>query len=190
MKPTINTVLYEQARGGGINLRHPSWAEYDAWADLRRENQNHLKPWEPEWDPKHLTRPSYRARLTRFKKMVSNGNGYPFHIFNAGTGDFMGACNVMEIRRHVAQSAQIGYWLGERYARHGFARASVRAVSKFCFENLGLHRVEAAVQPDNARSIKLLEAVGFQKEGRARDYLKINGSWQDHDIYAYLSSDR
>ena len=96
---------------------------------------------------------------------------------------------VIDVRRHVAQSAQIGYWLGEEHSGKGFARAAVRATTKFCFENLGLHRVEAAVQPDNERSIRLLEAIGFQHEGRARGALKINGVWQDHEIYALLSSD-
>lgn len=188
-KPGLNVELYEQARGGGVRLRHPGWSEYDAWVELRKDNEAHLSPWEPEWDIKHLSRGSYRARLARFKRMVANETGYPFHIFSAGTDEFMGACNIVEVRRHVAQTAQIGYWLGERYARQGFARASVKAVTRFCFETLGLHRVEAAVQADNVRSIRLLETVGFVKEGTARGYLKINGVWQDHDIYARLSSD-
>lgn len=189
MKISVNTVLFEQAAGGGVHLRHPAWAEFDDWARLRRENEDYLSPWEPEWDLKHLSRPSYRARLSRFKSMVSSGTGYPFHIFRAGDDRFMGACNITRVERHVAQTAQIGYWIGEAYARQGFARAAVSAATRFCFESLGLHRVEAAVQPDNERSVRLLEATGFTKEGTARGYLKISGRWQDHDIYARLSGD-
>lgn len=189
MKAGPGTELTERARGGGIILRHPRWAEFDDWVNLRRDNRAYLSPWEPQWTPEHLTRPAYKARLARFKKLVANETGYPFHIFRARDDKIVGACNIVEIRRHVAQSAQIGYWLGEEYSGNGFARAAVRAAMKFCFQDLGLHRVEAAVQPDNARSVRLLEATGFQKEGTARGYLKINGTWQDHDLYARLSSD-
>lgn len=181
--------MYGQAPGGGVHLRHPRWAEFEDWANLRRDNADFLSPWEPEWNIKHLSRHSYKARLAAFKKMVSAETGYPFHIFRDGDNAFIGACNITRIQRHVSQTAQLGYWIGEQYARQGLARASVRAATRFCFDNLGLHRIEAAVQPENVRSIRLLEAVGFQLEGTARGYLKINGTWQDHHLYARLSSD-
>jgi ribosomal-protein-alanine N-acetyltransferase len=121
--------------------------------------------------------------------MVAAGEGYPFHIFRASDNRLIGACNIMQVRRTVAQSAQLGYWVGERYARQGFARAAVRASVQFCFDELGLHRIEAAVRPENVPSISLLEAVGFTYEGVAREYLKIDGAWRDHAIYARLVSD-
>lgn len=189
MKVGTDTTLFERARGDGVYLRHPKWAEYDAWADLRRANEAELAPWEPEWDLEHLSRPSYRSRLARFKRLVADGSGYPFHIFLASNEHFIGACHVTGIKRHVSQSAQLGYWIGEAYARKGYARAAVRAATRFSFETLGLHRVEAAVQADNVRSIRLLEACGYSKEGTARGYLRINGQWRDHDIYARLSTD-
>lgn len=189
MSATVGTELYGQAPGGAVHLRHPRWAEYADWVDLRRENREFLTPWEPLWDDNHLTRPSYRARLSRFKKMVIGGEGYPFHVFRASDNRLIGACNVTHVQRGVAQSAQLGYWVGEQYARQGFARAAVRASVQFCFDELGLHRLTAAVRPENEPSIKLLEAVGFMREGVARDYLKIDGQWADHVIYARLSSD-
>jgi len=188
-KVTINTELTGMSAGGSVILRHPRWADFDAWAELRQENKNYLTPWEPAWDDKHLTRPSYKARLGRFKKMVSKDEAYPFHIFRASDERLIGACNITHIQRQVAQSAQLGYWVGEHYTRQGFARAAVSAASRFCFESLGLHRIEAAVRPENTGSIKVLGAMGFQKEGLARGYLKINGQWEDHVIYAKLSSD-
>jgi ribosomal-protein-alanine N-acetyltransferase len=65
----------------------------------------------------------------------------------------------------------------------------VRAVVRFCFDDLGLHRVEAACQPDNDPSRALLLSVGFQEEGRARAFLKINGGWRDHILFAMLEGD-
>ncbi|MGB0907939.1 MAG: GNAT family N-acetyltransferase [Maricaulaceae bacterium] len=189
MRASIRTELYGQAPGGQVYLRHPKWADFEDWAALRRRNEAFLSPWEPSWNPEHLTRASYKARLSRFKKMVNGDEAYPFHIFRAADQRLIGACNITHIQRSVAQQCQLGYWLGEEYARKGFARAAVRAACGFCFNELGLHRIEAAVRPENEPSIKLLEAVGFEREGRARGYLKIDGDWRDHDIFARLSSD-
>jgi len=121
--------------------------------------------------------------------MAEKGTGYPFHVFGGADMRLVGACNITKIQPAPAQSCSLGYWIGEEHARQGFARAAVRAALKFCFDDLGLHRVEAAVQASNDRSVALLKASGFTHEGTARAYLKINGRWRDHDIYGRLSSD-
>ncbi len=181
--------LIEPCAGGGVSLRAPTWADFEHWTELRRANEDYLKPWEPSWDAAHLSRATYKARLAKFKKMISQDEAYPFYVFRADTNQLVGACNLTQIKRGSLQSAHIGYWVGETYIRKGFARASVRAVLRFAFEELGLHRVSAAVQADNQASIKLLENLGFTKEGLARDFLKIDGTWTDHLIYAKLSHD-
>ncbi|WP_427454724.1 GNAT family N-acetyltransferase [Litorimonas sp. WD9-15] len=176
-----------QSAGGAIELRHPRWADFEDWAALRRESTDYLRPWEPDVSTAGLHRPAYRARLSRLKKLVQQDRAYPFNIFREGT--LVGACNITHIDRGTAQSAKLGYWIGERFTGRGFARAAVTASTTFCFEGLGLHRVEAAVQTDNAASIKVLQAAGFTFEGVARGMLKIDGAWRDHDIYARLSGD-
>jgi ribosomal-protein-alanine N-acetyltransferase len=67
--------------------------------------------------------------------------------------------------------------------------AAVRALIPFAFGAIRLHRLEAACIPTNATSMRLLEKTGFQREGYARQYLCINGSWQDHVLYARLATD-
>jgi ribosomal-protein-alanine N-acetyltransferase len=181
------TVLTGKAAGGVIHLRHPRWADFEAWATLRRDNLDYLQPWEPQVSKASLNRSAYRGRLSRLKKLVQQDRAFPFHIFRGDT--LVGACNITHIDRGTAQSAKLGYWVGQQYTGRGFARASVGAASEFCFSGLGLHRLEAAVQSDNSASIKVLEASGFRFEGTARGLLKINGAWRDHDIYAKLSAD-
>jgi len=185
----VSSVLTAQAAGGIITMRHPRWADFETWTKLRRENAEYLMPWEPEWTDAHLSRNSYRLRLSRFKKMTGADKAYPFHVFKGQSEQLIGACNITHIERGISQSAKLGYWIGKAYASKGYARSSVRAASQFCFETLGLHRVEAAVQAENLASIKVLEAVGFTREGTARGLLKINGQWRDHVIYAKLSLD-
>lgn len=181
--------LYGVSHGSAIRLRSPRWADYNAWVELRQSNRDYLKAWEPTWDERHLTRASYRARLARFKQMVSNDTGYPYHIFRADDDELIGAVNITHVIRQVAQSGQIGYWIGETYAGRGLARAAVKTACRFAFDEMGLHRLEAGVRPENKRSIRLLEALGFQPEGIARGYLRIDGDWRDHHIYALLNSD-
>lgn len=185
----IHSSLTAMSRGGKLFLRHPKWADYEAWASLRENSREHLSPWEPSWNPDHLLRRNYKYRLSVLKKQVANGEGFFFHVFRMPGEHLIGAVNVMRIQRSVAQSAQLGYWLGEGFSGQGHGRASVERVCEFCFRDLGLHRLEAAVRPDNERSISLLTGIGFRAEGTARGYLKIDGQWRDHIIYARLSSD-
>lgn len=181
--------LTEQASGGRVELRHPRWADFEDWAAIRRRNKDFLSPWEPDWSKAHLNRNSYKLRLASYNRMVEQGTGYPFHIFAGADRGLVGACNITRILPAPALSAQLGYWVGEEFGRQGYARAAVKAALKYCFDDLGLHRVEAAVQSTNLPSINLLGVLGFQHEGTARGYLKINKHWRDHEIFSRLSSD-
>jgi len=80
--------------------------------------------------------------------------------------------------------------LGEAFAGQGYMSAGVRAVIPYAFGVLGFRRVEAACVPQNAASVGLLERVGFTREGLARQYLCINGTWTDHALYAFVQGDR
>ena len=189
MGANLSKELTANSRGGALLLRQPRWADYEPWARLRQKSREYLAPWEPKWAEDHLSRRAYRVRLSLLKKMAQKGEGYSFHIFRNPGEHFIGACNIMRVQRSVAQSAQLGYWLGEGFSGQGHGRAAVGRICDFCFRDLGLHRIEAAVRPDNERSIALLDRLGFIAEGRARGYLKIDGIWHDHIIYARLSSD-
>ena len=93
------------------------------------------------------------------------------------------------MRRGVAQTAAVGYWIGRAFARQGFGSAALRAVTLFAFEELRLHRLEAACMPSNAASLHTLERGGFAREGIARRYLKINGVWEDHVLFGLPRED-
>ena len=181
--------LFEPCAGGGVELRAPSWAEFEDWVNLRKINKGFLQPWEPFFEETRLTRLAYRARLSSFKSLVAADKAYAFNVFRKDRDVLVGACNLAQIQRGSSSSAHIGYWVGEAHTRQGFTQAAVRSVLRFAFTDLKLHRVSAAVQVDNKASIKLLQSTGFQNEGLARGYLKINGQWRDHLIFAKLSND-
>ena len=91
--------------------------------------------------------------------------------------------------RGVAQSCAIGYWVGEPHIRRGYMSEAVVGILPEVFIEQGFHRLEAACLPHNIASVRVLEKAGFQREGYARDYLKIAGKWQDHILFAMLESD-
>ena len=83
----------------------------------------------------------------------------------------------------LAQMGSVGYWCGQPFARQGLTLAAVRALGEFSFRSLGLHRLEAACIPENRASRDLLAKAGFEEEGFAKAYLKINGAWRDHVLF-------
>lgn len=186
---TTTTEIAVHAASGPLILRHPRWSDYEQWAAIRQADADYLRPWEPDWLEGHLSRSSYRMRLSRFKKMVASDSAYPFHIIRADTDALIGAVNLTHIERGAAQSAKLGYWIAQAHMSRGHGRASVRALTRFAFDTLALHRIEAAVQTENEPSIRVLETNGYQLEGRARGLLRINGAWADHAIYARLRTD-
>lgn len=189
LRITTATQIAVPGTAGLIRLRHPQWSDYEQWANIRRSDADYLRPWEPDWLDGHLSRSSYRLRLSRFKKLVGSDRAYPFHIVRADTDTLIGAVNLTHVERGAAQSARLGYWVAQAHTNRGHARGAVRALTRFAFETLALHRVEAAVQADNAASVRVLEASQYQREGLARGLLKINGDWADHLIYARLRGD-
>ena len=175
--------------GQGVTLRLPQMAEFEEWAALRTASRDFLTPWEPSWPADDLTRAAFRRRLKRYAEDWRTDQSYAFFIFRKQDNLLLGGLTLANVRRGVAQAGSIGYWLGMRFARNGYMTAAVKGVLPFCFETLRLHRVEAACIPTNTASIRLLERCGFLREGYARQYLCINGVWQDHVLFARLKDD-
>lgn len=111
-------------------------------------------------------------------------------VFRNSDNKLVGGITLGNIRRGVGQNGMIGYWSGEPYAGKGYMTEALSLVIPFAFDQLRLHRIEAACIPHNQRSIRLLEKAGFEREGLLRSYLKINGFWQDHLLFALIESDK
>jgi ribosomal-protein-alanine N-acetyltransferase len=174
--------------GDKVFLRPPERGDYEEWAGLRARSRLFLSPWEPSWPPDALSRASFRARLTRYAEDWRTDQGYNFFVFR-GDEKLVGGIGLSNIRRGVAETASLGYWVGEPYARRGVMSAALPLVIEFAFNRLRLHRVEAACLPHNEGSRTVLLRTGFQQEGYARRYLQIDGRWQDHLLFAILRED-
>ncbi len=176
-------------RGDGVYLRPADAHDFDQWAALRHLSREFLTPWEPTWPIDDLTRASFRRRLRRHATEIENDDAYPFLLFRQCDDALLGGLTFGQIKRGVAQAATLGYWMGQPFAGQGWMSRAVRAATGFAFSTLRLHRIEAACLPANQASIRLLNRTSFQQEGLARAYLRINGVWQDHLLFALLESD-
>jgi len=175
--------------GDRVVLRLPVSQDYSEWARLRGESRSFLEPWEPSWASDELDKSAWRYRLKRYREDYARGLAIPFFIFEKASGQLLGGVTLGNIRHGVARSGHIGYWIGEKYAGQGYMLEALELVALHAFDTMRLHRIEAACIPGNRRSVRVLEKAGFTREGLLRSYLKINGTWQDHYLYALIADD-
>lgn len=174
---------------GRVYLRAPRHGDWQAWAKLRKESRDFLAPWEPSWTDDALTRAAFRRRLRSYDLEWHRGTSYSFLVYRREDEALLGGATLSNVRRGVAQSASLGYWIGQRFAHQGYMTEALTAVLEFAFERLALHRVEAACLPTNEASRGLLLKLGFEEEGYSRQYLRIDGRWRDHCLFAILKGD-
>jgi ribosomal-protein-alanine N-acetyltransferase len=179
-----------RVEGEGVVLRPPRAADYLEWRDLRAASRAFLQPWEPTWPADDLTRAAFRRRLAAYARDRETGQAYSFFVFQQSDGALSGGITLSNIRRGVAQMGTVGYWCGQAFARRGLTLAAARALRRFAFDTLALHRLEAACLPHNDASRRLLVKAGFEEEGFAKAYLKINGVWRDHVLFGMTAPPR
>lgn len=134
-----------------------------------------------EWVPRREpTEAAFRAYAARFDGVLNEG----FVICLRDGGAIVGGVNVNNIVRGAFQSGALGYVGYTPTAGHGYLTEGVALVVRHAFDVLGLHRLEANVQPGNERSLRLVRRLGFRYEGFSPAFLHINGGWRDHERWA------
>lgn len=176
-------------QGGRVSLRPARIGDHGAWARLREDSRGFLVPWEPSWQQDDLTRGHFRDRVKRNGKEMQADAAYPLLVFRTVDQVLVGSITIGLVRRGVSQTATLGYWIGAPFARQGYMGEALAAVLDLSFGKLALRRLEAACLARNMASVALLERHGFRREGLARQYLKINGAWEDHLLFARLATD-
>lgn len=166
---------------GTVIVREPRAEDLDEFLERVRASRDLHRPWTYPPD----TPERYAALLRRAEAPTERVN----LICRATDGAIVGVANLGQILLADFRSAYLGYFAFAPYEGLGFMTDGVGLVLRKAFEDVGLHRVEANVQPGNARSIALLERLGFRREGYSPRYLKIGGRWRDHLRYAILAEE-
>ncbi|MFT8246381.1 GNAT family N-acetyltransferase [Roseomonas sp. BN140053] len=163
-----------------ITLHPVRWTDGPELIQANRDSCGHHTPWvQPftdaagfaDWFGRHLTGP-HRSFVAR----------------DAADGAVAGMVNLSEIVWGSFRSAYLGYYGSAAAAGRGLMTEAVGAAARHAFAELGLHRLEANVQPGNLRSLALLRRLGFRQEGFSPGYLRVGGEWRDHERWALLAT--
>ena len=177
--------------GRRVLLRPLEPGDFPKWQEVRRRNAEWLTKWEPQRLPGQPDvvedAHAFSTRCSARQRERQLGTGYGFGVFVEGV--FAGEVNLNSIQRGPFQNAYIGYWIDEAQAGFGYIPEAFVVVLRFAFEELHLHRVQAAIVPRNAASRRVAEKLKLRDEGTAQRYLEINGVWEDHIRYAITSED-
>ena len=173
-----------------MTLRLPEHGDWRQWSEVREVSAEFLIKWEPVWANDHLTRRAFTNRVYWAQRAEAQGQALPMLLIRREDQQLLGALTLDNIRRGPAQTGTFGYWIGQDFARQGYMREAILALTHHAFTRLDLSRLEAACLPENVASRGVLEKCGFKYEGVAQSYLQINGRWRNHVLYANLRSDR
>ncbi|HEV2911735.1 MAG TPA: ribosomal protein S5-alanine N-acetyltransferase [Pyrinomonadaceae bacterium] len=156
------------------------------------ENREHLARWSPPAPAGYYTQAYWRERLAQARTEFERDQSMKLVLFERESsetaGVVIGVCNFTNFVRGPFQACYLGYSLGRRFEGRGLMFEALEAATRYAFDHLRLHRIMANYVPVNERSGKLLRRLGFVIEGYARDYLLIEGRWQDHILTSLTNS--
>lgn len=173
--------------GDEITLRPARYRDRKKWNQVRLENRDWLSPWEatlpilPDASSAHESNvkwPAYFEMVSLFKREARAGRSFSFLIWHEK--NLIGQITMGGVILGALRGAHIGYWIDRSYANRGLMTAAVRLLSDFGFSQLGLHRIEINIRPENAASCKVAEKAEFEFEGHRKAFLHIDGAWRDH----------
>ncbi len=173
-----------------VVLRPARLADARTWHEIRMRNAAWLRPWEGTQPEKSLYQSSlgsYLRMLAGMHRQRLQGRGLSWVIMFGD--ELAGQLTVGSIVRGSNRSGLIGYWIDERFAGRGIVPTALAMAVDYSFRVVGLHRVEAGVQPENHASRRVMEKLGFHEEGLRRGSVHVNGAWRDHLCYALTAED-
>ena len=134
------------------------------------------------WIAPPMTPHMFKIYLRRTQRDDHEG----YVICRRDSDEIVGVINVNNVVKGSFLSASLGYYAAQAHAGQGFMRAGLMQVKEHLFSEVGLHRIEANIQPGNEASIALVRSCGFELEGLSRAFLFINGAWRDHQRWAAI----
>jgi len=154
----------------------------DAWKLLRyrEHNREHLAPWEPLRDEAYYTLDHCVQTLAESREAVRLDRAYPFFAMDLSGQEILACFTFANVVRGAFQACHLGYSVALRRQGQGLMQEVLETALPWAFHKLDMHRVMANYMPRNERSGRLLERLGFEREGYAKGYLQIAGVWEDH----------
>jgi ribosomal-protein-alanine N-acetyltransferase len=170
------------ARGDRVYLRRLTASDAEEFIERTRASRRLHDRWAAPPD----TVDAFRDYLARSRRRDAE----TLLVCRAEDGAIAGVFTLSQIFQGSFQNAVLGYFAFEPFARKAYMREGLGLVLRRAFDEIGLHRVEASIQPGNRASIALVQGAGFRLEGYSPRYLKIAGRWRDHERWAITAEDR
>ena len=176
---------------GPVALRPLRGRDGRTWKAIRLRNQDWLKEWEatlpPEGRKSGEIPTNFRAMVRKMGREAREGRTLPWAI--TFEGQLVGQLTVGGITLGSLRACYIGYWIDEGHAGRGITPTAVALACDYCTSELGLHRVEVNIRPENTASRRVVEKLGLREEGLRPQYLHIDGQWRDHIAYSVTHGD-
>ena len=176
-----------------LMLRPLALGDRGEWDRVRFRNRQWLEPWEASNPEPGGAAPSYREFVRLLRQQARGGQSLPWLIVERrpedGRPQLVGQLTVSGITLGSFRSATLGYWVDGEQAGRGIAPMAVAMATDYCFQHLRLHRMEINIRPENAKSLRVVEKLGFRDEGLRERFLHIGGSWADHRSFALTAEE-
>lgn len=175
---------------GEIELQPLRQRDRLRWNRVRAGNREWLKQWEatlpqvltgPAATGEMRSLPSFSYMLRTFNREARHGRTFTFAVWKGR--DLIGQITLGGVIYGAMRGGHIGYWIDKEFANRGYTTAAVEILTRFGFEQLGLHRIEINIRPENAASCRVAEKAGYTYEGARARYLHIDGQWRDHSCF-------
>ena len=176
MNRTANKVLASRYR---VRLAKPEAADGREFIRVMGQSRAFHHPW--------VTAPADPESWRRYLQRIERDNEAGFLVRRLDDNAICGVVNLNIITYEALCSAYMSYYAVADMSAKGYMKEGLQLVIDHAFGTLGLHRLEANIQPGNEASIRLVESLGFECEGYSPRYLKINGRWRDHERWALLA---
>ncbi|OCT12286.1 alanine acetyltransferase [Paenibacillus pectinilyticus] len=175
--------------GENIYIRFIGKDDTEDLLALTQRNRTHFEQVSPKRDESYYSQDFHEKMIEGWIKQREEDKRYVFGIFLKESDQLIGDISIFDIKRGPVQNCTLGYGLDQEHNGKGYMTEAIQLLLTFAFEEAKLQRVEAGVMPRNIGSIRVLEKAGFQREGLARKLLEINGTREDHVIFAMLAED-
>lgn len=170
-----------------LNLHTVTRSDAPTQLQYYLDNRKHLQLWEPSRTEDFYTLPALKERLISMEQQMQADNALYLLLHHRYSGELLGECNFTNFVRGPFQACHLGFSISAANEGQGLMREALTSAIDFIFQTYGLHRIMANYHPENQRSSQLLTRLGFEIEGKARAYLKINGEWADHILSSRIN---
>jgi [ribosomal protein S5]-alanine N-acetyltransferase len=174
-----------EMRTARLVVRTPRRGDGAQYASYYAENKDFLQAWSPTFRREMFSARDWEDSIPLIYQQYVMGSAIRFGLYEEG--QLIGVANVIDIKKSPAHFGTLGYTLSEDRQGRGLMREALEAVMDHCFGKMNLHRLTANYMPRNERSGRLLRKLGFNVDGYSRDYLLIDGKWEDHVMCSIIN---